>query len=189
MILGALTVILRRGNFFQGRDWVMEVLGTDLEGVLLIKPHVFEDYRGEYIEIYNRDIVAPGVDFVCDCISISERHVLRGIHGDSITWKLVSCLYGRIYVVIVDCREQCDTFGKWQSFTLTERNKNLVLVPPKFGTSYLALSEKVVFYYKQSTYYKPYGQFTYKWNDPRFSIRWPILNPILSARDEVGHYV
>ncbi len=170
----------------------MNVLKTELEGVLLIKPDVFEDHRGEYVEIYNEGLYREnGIDvrFVQDDISISSKNVLRGIHGDPETWKLVSCLLGRFYLVIVDCNTESQRFGKWQSFVLSERNRAQVLVPPNFGVAHLALTDRIIFHYKQSTYYNPSIQFTYRWDDPRFDIWWPIKNPILSMRDELGRYI
>ena len=167
----------------------MNVLETKLEGVLLIKPDVHEDFRGQYVEIYNEeDYHKHGimVRFIQDDISTSFKNVLRGIHGDPETWKLISCLNGRIYAVVVNCDEQSKSFKQWQSFTLSDVNRHQVLVPPKYGTSHLVLSEGAVFHYKQSTYYDPntLKQFTYKYDDQRFNIWWPIKNPILSQRDE-----
>ena len=170
----------------------MEFNKTKLDGVLLIKPDVFEDHRGEYIETYNEELFRKkGIDvkFVQDDISVSTKHVLRGIHGDSNTWKLISCLYGTFYLMVVNCDTESENFGKWQSFVLSDRNRYQVLVPPKFGNGHLVLSDKAIFHYKQSTYYNLSGQFTYKWNDPKLNIWWPIKNPILSQRDEVGHVV
>lgn len=171
---------------------MIEVLNTELEGVVLIRPEVFEDHRGEYVELYNEEIYHKckiEVSFVQDDISVSFKNVLRGIHGDSRTWKLITCLSGRFYLVIVNCDEDSDRFGKWQAFTLTERNRYQVLVPPKHGVAHLALSDKIIFCYKQSEYYSPANQFTYKWNDAKFNIWWPVKNPILSRRDEAGHYI
>jgi len=166
---------------------MIKVSKTNLDKVLLIKPAVFEDFRGEYVEIYNEELYRKnGIDvkFVEDDISVSTKNVLRGIHGDSETWKLVSCLYGKFYLVVVDCDKDSENFGKWQSFILSDRNRQQVLIPPKHGNCYLILSDMAIFHYKQSSYYNPTGQFTYKWNDPRFKIWLPIKNPILSQRDE-----
>lgn len=170
---------------------MISVSKTGLEGVLLIKPPVFSDHRGEYFETYNEELYNKhgiNVKFVQDDISISYKNVLRGIHGDGSTWKLISCLHGQIYYVVVNCDEGSKNFGKWQSFDLSENNRHQVLIPPKHGGALLALTEKIIFHYKQSTYYDPRGQFTYKWNDPKFNIAWPVDNPILSKRDELGHY-
>jgi len=166
---------------------MIEVSKTDIDGVLLIKLSIFEDHRGEYIETYNEALYKEkGIDtkFVQDDISVSNKNVLRGIHGDNETWKLISCLYGRFYLVVVNCDIESKDFGKWQSFVLSEKNRLQVLVPPKHGNAHLALSNKTIFHYKQSTYYNRKKQFTYKWDNPKFNIWWPIKNPILSQRDE-----
>jgi dTDP-4-dehydrorhamnose 3,5-epimerase len=160
---------------------------TNLEGVLLISPDIFEDFRGKYIETYNKELYEKNgvkINFVQDDIAISFKDVLRGIHGDNENWKLISCLYGEIYVVIVNCDTNSKDFGKWQSFNLSAENRQQILIPPKYGNSYLTLSERSIFHYKQSTYYDRSRQFTYKWDDPRFKIFWPIKNPILSDRDK-----
>lgn len=170
----------------------MEICKTRLDGVLLVKLNIFEDHRGEYVEIYNNALYKKNgidMDFLEDDISISAMNVLRGIHGDDRTWKLVSCLYGKFYLVVVNCDKDSKKFGQWQSFVLSDRNRCQVLIPPKFGNGHLVLSDKAIFHYKQSAYYDPSRQFTYKWNDPDLNIWWPIKNPILSQRDETGSYV
>jgi dTDP-4-dehydrorhamnose 3,5-epimerase len=170
----------------------MEVYKTDLQNVLMVKLSVFEDYRGCYVETYNERLYKEsGIDvkFVQDDISVSSRNVLRGIHGDPETWKLISCLYGKFYLVVVNCDSDSKAFGKWQSFVLSDSNRLQVLVPPKHGNAHLVLSDEAIFHYKQSTYYDPKKQFTYKWDDPRFEIWWPVSNPVLSRRDREGRYV
>jgi dTDP-4-dehydrorhamnose 3,5-epimerase len=171
----------------------MRVEKTKLDGVLLIQPPtVFEDFRGTYVETYNEKLYRDnGIDvtFVQDDISISNRHVLRGIHGDAETWKLVSCLYGKFYLVVVNGDKDSPNYGRWQGFTLSEHNRLQVLIPPKHGNGHVVMSEQAIFHYKQSTYYNPKGQFTMVWNDPAFNIWWPVPQPIVSRRDEVGHFV
>ena len=170
----------------------MEILKTKMDQVILIKPDVFEDHRGEYIEPYNEKLyVQHGINikFVQDDISVSSMNVIRGIHGDAETWKLISCLYGKFYLVVVNCDKRSNEFGKWQSFVLSDRNMLQVLVPPMHGNAHLILTNKAIFHYKQSTYYDPSRQFTYKWDDPVLNIWWPVKNPVLSMRDELGHYV
>ncbi|MDO8668948.1 MAG: dTDP-4-dehydrorhamnose 3,5-epimerase family protein [Candidatus Buchananbacteria bacterium] len=171
---------------------MVKVLKTKLKGVLRISPGIFKDFRGEFLETYNEKFYKKngiGVDFVQDDISISKKGVLRGIHGDAKTWKLISCLYGKLFFVVVNCAKNSKDFGKWQSFNLSDADKQQILIPPKYGNAYLALTEKVIFSYKQSAYYDSKGQFSYKWNDPRFNIKWPIKAPILSKRDKFGRYV
>ena len=170
-------------------DYKLEVSKTQLDGVLTIQPYAFEDHRGEFVETYNERIYRyAGLDvkFLQDDISVSTRGVLRGIHGDSRTTKLLSCLHGKLYFVVANCDTASPDFGKWQSFILSDVTRIQVLVPPKFGNGYLVLSDRAIFHYKQSTYYDRAGQFTYKWNDPRFNIWWPVKDPILSVRDETG---
>ena len=171
---------------------MINVSKTNLEGVLLIKPEVFEDFRGQYVESYNEELYKKngiGVKFVQDDFSVSTKNVLRGIHCDSKCCKLVSCLYGKFYLVIVNGDENSKEFGKWQSFTLSDANRMQVFVPPKHGIAHLILSDTAIFNYKQSLNYDPSRQATFKWDDPRFKIWWPIKNPLLSQRDEFGHYV
>ena len=166
----------------------MEVSKTGLDGVLLIKPStMFEDFRGTYTELYNKKLFNDAgidVDFIQDDISISSRHVLRGIHGDTQTWKLISCLYGNFYMVVVNWDETSPQFGQWESFNLSEKNRTQILVPPKFGNGHLVLSDEAIFHYKQTTYYDRASQFTLMWNDPKINIWWPVKYPIMSRRDE-----
>lgn len=171
---------------------MIEVCKTELEGVLLIKPDFFKDHRGQYLELYNKKLYKSkgiDIDFVEDDISIARKGVIKGIHGNSSTWKLISCLHGEFYLAVVNYDKQSKNFGKWQSFVLSETNKHQVLVPPKHGNGHLCLSEKSIFHYKQSTYYEPSKQFSIIWNDPKFNISWPIKDPILSQRDTLGRIV
>ncbi len=166
---------------------MIEVTKTELDGVLLIKPYIFEDFRGDFVETYNEQVYHDnGIDvkFVQDDISVSTKNILRGIHGDNDTWKLLSCLHGQIYFVVVNCDTDSKNFGKWQSFILSDATRHQILVPPKYGNAYLVLSDKAIFNYKQSTYYDRSKQFTYKWDDPKLNIWWPIKEPIVSQRDQ-----
>lgn len=160
---------------------------TELPGVLAITPAtIFEDHRGSYVESYNERLYREaGIDvhFVQDDFSTSRKNVLRGIHGDAVTYKLVSCPYGTLYLVVVDCDQASANFGKWISRTLSAANRLQVLVPPKHGVAHLVMSDAAIFSYKQSTYYDRASQFTFRYDDPRFGISWPVGDPILSARD------
>lgn len=165
----------------------LEIRTTSLDGVLVIEPPTrFEDFRGEYVETYNRALyAAAGIDvpFVQDDISVSTRGVLRGLHGDDVTWKLISCLEGRFYLVVVNWDERSPQYRRWEAFTLSERNRLQVLVPPRFGNGHLVLSDEAIFHYKQSTYYDRARQFTIAWDDPELGIWWPARDPIVSLRD------
>lgn len=166
---------------------MIEVYKTKLDGVLLIEPpSIFHDFRGTYVETYNEEQYKEAginVDFIQDDISVSWKNVLRGIHGDAVTWKLVSCYYGKFYMVVVNWNEASSQFGEWVSFELSDENRLQVLIPPNFGSGHVVLSDMAIFHYKQSTYYDRTRQFTILWNDPKLNIQWPVSNPILSKRD------
>jgi dTDP-4-dehydrorhamnose 3,5-epimerase len=165
----------------------LKVEKTSLDGVLIIHPLTqHEDFRGDYVETYNEEqYKAAGITdkFVQDDYATSSRHVLRGIHGDAKTVKLISCLYGKIYVIVVNNDPGSPQYRKWQSFTLSDRNRLQVYIPARFGNAYLVMSNIAVFHYKQNTYYDRPGQFTIKWNDPAYKFWWPVEDPILSERD------
>jgi len=170
---------------------MIKISKTKLKGVLSVSPYVFRDRRGEFVETYNEKIYKEkgiNVKFIQDDISVSKKNVLRGIHGDNKTWKLISCLHGKLFFVVINCDKTSPNFGKWQSFIISDKNRKQILIPPKHGNGYFVLSEKAIFSYKQSTYYDPKHQFSYMWNNPEFNIKWPVKNPILSERDKIGHY-
>tara|TARA_B100000315_G_C14257844_1_gene442748 strand:+ start:73 stop:594 length:522 start_codon:yes stop_codon:yes gene_type:complete len=171
----------------------MKVEKTKLPHVLKINLDVFEDQRGKYIETYNEKLYHDKgikINFIQDDISVSKINVLRGLHGDDRTWKLISCLSGKFLLAVVNCNIESEDFGRWQTFTLSDNNHNQVLVPPKHANGHLVLSEKAIFHYKQSTYYEgAKNQFTYRWDEPKFGISWPITDPILSTRDDKVSYV
>ena len=166
----------------------MQVTKSQLQGVKLITPPTnFEDFRGSYVELYNTKIYKEsGItqDFIQDDISTSSKDVLRGIHGDQTTWKLVSCLHGSFYIVVINNDVESPEYKQWQGFTLSATNRTQVLIPPKFGNGHAVLSDKAIFHYKQTSDYDRARQFTIIWNDPDYGIWWPIKNPILSQRDE-----
>jgi len=179
----------------------MEVSETKFKNVLHIIPDTFEDYRGKFVETFNKDnykkifnkyilekdnSINELPEFIQDNISTASVNVLRGIHGDFGTWKLVSCIKGKVYAVIVDCRVDSTTYLQWEGFMLTESNGVQLLLPPGIGNSYLALTDDVIYTYKQTTNYKDFEQFSLKWNDSRLNIYWPLpfgTIPILSDRD------
>ena len=169
------------------RITILRIEQAELEGVSILYLDSFKDHRGEFVETYNEAVYkdkAIDIHFVQDDISVSTKNVLRGIHGDSVTWKLISCIYGEIYFVVVNCDKQSENFGKWQSFILSDKNRQQILVPPEYGNGYLVLSDAAIFNYKQSAYYDRGKQFSYKWDDQRFNITWPVKEPILSQRDK-----
>lgn len=170
----------------------MEIIKTSLDGVKLIQPSIaFEDYRGIIFEHYNSvNYGEAGLGwFVQDTHSTSYRGVLRGLHGDDCTTKLVSCLYGRIYAVVVNNLEQHPQYLRWAGFTLTGANRLQLLVPIGFGNGYQVLSDKAIYCYKLSVRYGGQDkQFSINPLDPKLGISWPIRNPILSERDRLSEF-
>jgi dTDP-4-dehydrorhamnose 3,5-epimerase len=157
--------------------------------VKILQPDSFEDYRGELYTVFNQD--KHDLVFNHDKVAVSRQHVLRGIHGDAKATKLITCLSGEIYFVVVDNRSESPNYLKWDSIILNENNKKQVLVPPGFGNGHLVLSEKATFFYKWSyegEYPDVKDQFSLNWKDPRINVHWPINNePILSERDKNSH--
>lgn len=164
----------------------MEVKKTTLEGVYEIIPDVHEDKRGNFYETYNEKAYKEAgltATFVEDDVSTVAKDVLKGMHGDPGTYKLVQCTYGEVYAVILNCDENSKDFGKWEAFELSAKNKHQLYIPPMYGNGFYVISDVAVYTYKQSTYYGEYKQFTYKWDDERFNIKWPEGKKIISERD------
>ena len=170
---------------------------TKLKNVLVFKHFCFEDQRGTYEELYNeRDYsevikreTGEDIKWQEDNIATSSKHVLRGFHGDHRTWKFVTCLYGKFYIVVLNYDAESPDFGRWQSFVPSAQNKMQVLIPPKHGHAYLVMSDFAIFHYKQSEIYQGMEkQFTVKFNDSRFNVWGPVSEElmILSERDKKG---
>ena len=158
------------------------------EEVKVFTPDSSVDYRGEYWTTWKKDEFPMRLNFNHDKVSTSYKNVIRGIHGDAKSWKLVTCLYGELYFVVVDNREDSVTYLEWDWTVLTQGNKKSILVPPMFGSAFCVLSEHSVFMYKWcygGKYPDVDNQFTLKWNNPNIGINWPIDNPILSERDKL----
>jgi len=167
----------------------MLVESTKLKDVLVITPDTFRDHRGTYTETYNmEEYLHEGIPqlFVQDDISVSHQNVLRGIHVDSKTWKLVSCPMGKLWLAVVNLNPASPQYKEWESVVLFGSNYKQVLIPPMYGNGHLVLSDTAIFHYKQTTYYNRDSQSTVAWNDPSIGIRWPLpfdTLPILSDRD------
>ncbi len=156
-----------------------------LDDVKEFELDAYEDFRGEIYTTYRETELDRA--FNHDKICTRHHGVLVGIHGDFQTWKLVTCLYGRVYSVIVDNRPDSIDYGKHRSYVLSHVNKKQILIPPGVGNSFLVMSDFCVYNYKLSyvgDYVDCDKQFTLKWNDAELGIHWPIQNPILSKRDK-----
>jgi len=153
--------------------------------VKIYEPDSFHDYRGELYTIFDQK--KSDLIFNHDKVSRSRKNVLRGLHGDYRAWKLVSCLAGEIYFVVVDRRPNSPNYLKWDWTILSAENRRTVLVPPAFANGHYILSDEATFFYKWSyegEYPDVDEQFTIKWNDKDLGINWPTDNPILSKRDK-----
>ena len=148
--------------------------------------NVHYDFRGELWTLWKQDEFYPKLDFNHDKVSTSRKHVLRGIHGDTKSWKLIECLYGELYFVVVDNRPESKNYKNWTSMMLSDKTRQSVLVPPGIGNGFCVMSEHSIFHYKwayEGKYPDVGDQFTLKWNDPELDLEWPIDNPILQKRD------
>lgn len=168
----------------------MEVETLDLRDVLLLKPRVFRDERGQFFETWREAAYAEhGIGpFVQDNVSISRRGVLRGMHFQhpQDQGKLVTVLRGRIFDVAVDVRVGSPTFGRWTGVELNDENRWQLFIPVGFAHGFQALSDDVVFSYKCSAYYTPASERTVNWNDPAIGIVWPEGAAIVAPKDSAA---
>ena len=160
--------------------------------VLIIKPSAYYDLRGNIYTSFHKksygNILNVELDFLHDKFAESKQNVLRGLHGDTKTWKLVSCVFGEIFEVVVDMRPNSPTYLKWDAFQLDSDNYSQILIPPYFVNGYYVKSEKAVFHYKlayDGEYIDANEQITEAWDDRRIGIIWPCSNPILQRRDKI----
>ncbi len=167
----------------------MQVVETSLPGVVVLKPRVFQDARGFFLETYNEArYQEAGVTcrFVQDNHSRSSRGILRGLHYQVTKPqdKLVWCLQGEVFDVAADVRPGSPTFGKWFGVKLTAEEKNQIFVPAGFAHGFLVLTETAEVAYKCSRLYAPEDEGGVIWNDPDLAIDWPSDDePILSKKD------
>jgi len=160
--------------------------------VIRVRPRVFGDERGFFLETYKRSEFAAhgiGLPFVQDNQSCSTRGVLRGLHYQvppSAQGKLVRCVAGEVLDVAVDIRSGSPFFGKWVAETLSEQNHHMLYVPPGFAHGYYTLSERAQVLYKVTAEYAPACERGIRWDDPALGIAWPAREVTLSAQD-VAH--
>lgn len=161
----------------------------EIPGVLLIKPRVFGDSRGFFLETYKQsEFEAAGITerFVQDNHSLSTRGVLRGLHFQlepKAQGKLVYCVRGSIFDVAVDVRRNSPDFGKWISAELTSENHHMLYVPPGFAHGFMVLSEMAEITYKCTEEYSPAHDGGIIWNDPHINVKWPDGEKLLSEKD------
>jgi len=166
----------------------VRVTPTDLPGVLIIEPRVFEDGRGWFFESYHATRYAEAglpERFVQDNHSRSQAGTLRGLHYQlkHPQGKLVRCVRGAIFDVAVDVRRGSPTFCKWVGVELSQANKRQLYVPPGFAHGFCVPAVESEVEYKCTDFYHPGDEGGIIWNDPTIGITWPIRDPILSSKD------
>ena len=172
----------------------MKIESTPLTGVNLITPTVHGDERGFFLETWHADRYTEAgitLPFVQDNHSRSARGILRGLHlqTEKPQGKLVQVLTGSVFDVVVDCRSDSPSFGKWHGVTLSAENHQQLWVPPGCAHGFYVLSDHTDFLYKCTDYYHPESELTLAWNDPDIGVVWPIpagQEPKVSDKDRVG---
>ena len=171
----------------------MKIKETPLKDCYIIEPTIFEDERGYFYEKFNEkkfeELTGMNGHFVQDNISKSSYGVLRGVHlqkGEHAQAKLVSCLEGKVWDIVVDLRRDSETFGKWFGVELTPENKLQLYVPRGFGHGFSVLSETAIFAYKCDNFYNKDAEGSVIYNDPDLNIDWklPADSIILSEKDK-----
>jgi dTDP-4-dehydrorhamnose 3,5-epimerase len=172
----------------------VEIVATRIPDVLLLKPRVFRDNRGYFLESWNRSTFADAgiaVEFVQDNHSHSAQWVLRGLHYQvrQAQGKLVRVSRGTAFDVAVDLRKSSSTFGSWVGVELSDQNNHMLWIPAGFAHGFLALTHGVDFVYKCTDLYAPQHERTIVWNDARLAIDWPLPHaqaPLVSEKDAQG---
>ena len=164
---------------------------TPIEGLLIIKPTVFEDERGHFFESYQKQRFKENgidVEFVQDNQSLSQKNVLRGLHFQQPPFaqaKLIRVIKGAVIDVAVDIRKNSPTYGKHCLIELSEYNKILFYIPAGFAHGFLTLEDNTIFTYKCSNYFNKQAEGALLWNDEQLAINWDVSNPILSEKDKM----
>ena len=172
----------------------MNIIKTDIEGVIIIEPKIFSDDRGYFFESFSQQRFIENVcetTFVQDNESKSTYGVLRGLHYQKPPFaqsKLVRVVSGRVLDVAVDIRKGSPTFGKYVSVELSEDNKRQFFIPRGFAHGFVVLSQTAIFQYKCDNYYAPQSEGSLLWNDKTINIDWqiPLTDIILSEKDKIS---
>ena len=168
----------------------MEVIATPMDGLLIIKPRIFNDTRGFFFESYNiEDYKKIGItcNFVQDNQSLSNKNALRGLHFQNPPFaqgKLVRVIKGAVYDVIVDIRKNSATYGQSFGIELNEDNFLQLWIPKGFAHGFSTLQDNTIFSYKCTQLYHKASENGILWNDKLLSIDWQISNPIISEKDQ-----
>lgn len=170
--------------------WEVDFLKSFMKDVPIYTPSVYREYRGEIFTTYHNtehpaSALIPNYAKIHSRFSKSYKNVLRGLHYDNKTWKLVQALVGDIYLVVLDVRENSPTYGVWDSYIITEKTRQQILIPPGFANGHYALTDCIFHYtlFYEGNFVDESKQGVIKWNDSRFNIEWPTQTPILQKRD------
>lgn len=169
----------------------MKISATTLKEVLILEPKTYGDSRGWFMETFNARTFAehglPDV-FAQDNQSYSVRGVVRGLHYQlhEPQGKLVRCTRGRILDVAVDIRRGSPQFGRWTAVELSEENRRMLWIPPRFAHGFTVLSDEAEVLYKCTTLWHQATDRSILWNDPDIGIDWPVDTPSLSPKDAAG---
>jgi len=167
----------------------LKVTKTDISGLLIIQPSVFNDDRGYFFESYNKERYQEfgiPVEFVQDNISKSKKGTVRGLHyqvREKAQGKLCQVIEGEVLDVAVDIRFNSPTFGKHFSLILNSELKNQLWIPAGFAHGFSVLSEEAIFSYKCTNYYSKSDERAILFNDPDLNIGWKIEQPVVSEKD------
>lgn len=170
----------------------MELIQTSIPEVLLIRPDVYSDDRGYFMESFHSEkFSALGITFtfVQDNESKSQKNVLRGLHYQLPPFaqgKLIRVIKGAVLDIAVDIRRNSSTFGKWVSMELSEYNKQIAWIPTGFAHGFLTLEDDTIFTYKCTGLYNKASEGSIRWNDPDLNIDWGIKSPLLSEKDKIA---
>jgi dTDP-4-dehydrorhamnose 3,5-epimerase len=170
---------------------MLDVVETELSGVLVIEPKVHRDSRGYFLETWREEVYAAAglpARFVQDNLSYSIKGVLRGLHYQhpSGQGKLIAVLQGSAFDVAVDIRLGSPTFGQWVGVMLSEENRRQIYIPPGFAHGFVVIGEGALVSYKCTTAYDAASEGSIHWNDPDLGIAWPLDAPILSPKDQAA---
>lgn len=173
----------------------MEIIRTEIDGVVVVEPRIFGDHRGYFFESFSEreffEKVAP-VRFVQDNESKSAYGVIRGLHFQKPPYaqaKLVRVVSGRVLDVAVDLRSGSPTFGKYVSVELSEENHRQLFLPKGFAHGFCVLSDTAVLQYKCDEFYAPQSEGSVRWDDPEIGIEWPLSDVVLSDKDKFAPYL
>ena len=154
--------------------------------IRIIKKTSFKDKRGLLWTTWKRGEFNK-INFNHDKFSFSKKKVLRGLHCDFKSWKMITSVYGRFLLVLVNMKKKSKNYLKHKKLIIDHKKPTLILIPPYYANGHLCLSDEWVFHYKWSykrKYVDATKQKSYRWNDPKLNIKWSISNPILSRRDK-----